>query len=160
MKKRRVVFVILGMVALVATVITLSVNVYHLYVEAEKAQKTAFTGNILTVGREIVQHINADLSRNVDKKPTIADDSAHTRNKQTFLFEFRFQLLTIMATRSSSTRTRPSSVTGVTHFRPTACFPSPSYLLRIVLNYRRFPILFSTISIRTLFVVLFIQSCL
>ena len=87
MKKRRIVFVVLGMLALIATVITLSVNVYHLYVEAEKAQKTAFTGNILTVGREIVQHINADLSRNVDKKPTIADDSAHTRNKQTFLFD-------------------------------------------------------------------------
>ena len=87
MKKRRVVFVVLGMIALVATVITLSVNVYHLYVEAEKAQKTTFTGNILTVGREIVQHINADLSRIDDKKQSVPDDSAHTRNKQTFLFD-------------------------------------------------------------------------
>lgn len=87
MKKRRVVFVVLGMIALIATVITLSVNVYHLYVEAEKAQKTAFTGNILTVGREIVQHINADLSRNNSPKQVPADDSAHTRNKQTFLFD-------------------------------------------------------------------------
>ncbi len=87
MKKRRVVFVILGMVALVATVITLSVNVYHLYVEAEKAQKTAFTGNILTVGREIVQHINADLSRNMDRQQPPSNDSAHTQNKQTFLFD-------------------------------------------------------------------------
>ena len=86
MKKRRVFFVIFGMIALVATVITLSVNVYHLYVEAEKAQKTAFTGNILTVGREIVQHINSELSRG-DRKQPAADDSAHTRNKQTFLFD-------------------------------------------------------------------------
>ena len=87
MKKRRVVFVVLGMIALIATVITLSVNVYHLYMEAEKAQKTAFTGNILTVGREIVQHINANLSRNTDTKQAPADESAHTRNKQTFLFD-------------------------------------------------------------------------
>ena len=88
MKKRRIFFVIFGMIALIATVITLSVNVYHLYVEAEKAQKTAFTGNILTVGREIVQHINSDLSRNTDRKPSSTDDNdAHTRNKQTFLFD-------------------------------------------------------------------------
>lgn len=88
MKKRRVVFVVLGMIALVATVITLTVNVYHLYVEAEKAQKTAFTGNILTVGREIVQHINSDLARSVDrKKAPVSKDSVHTRNKQTFLFD-------------------------------------------------------------------------
>ena len=75
------------MIALIATVITLSINVYHLYVEAEKAQKTAFTGNILTVGREIVQHINADLSKNEDLKEIPSDDSAHTRNKQAFLFD-------------------------------------------------------------------------
>ena len=55
--------------------------------EAEKAQKTAFTGNILTVGREIVQHINADLSRNMDRQQPPSNDSAHTQNKQTFLFD-------------------------------------------------------------------------
>ena len=76
MKKRRIFFVIFGMIALVATVITLAINVYHLYVEAEKAQKTAFTGNILTVGREIVQHINSDLSRSTDRKQPAHDDSA------------------------------------------------------------------------------------
>ena len=58
MKKRRVVFVILGMVALVATVITLSVNVYHLYVEAEKAQKTAFTG---MRALQLAEAIEADI---------------------------------------------------------------------------------------------------
>ncbi|MBP5400872.1 MAG: HAMP domain-containing histidine kinase [Bacteroidales bacterium] len=87
MKKRRIFFVLFGMIALIATVITLSINVYHLYVEAEKAQKTAFTGNILTVGREIVQHINSELSRTDRKQSDDDNDSAHTRNKQTFLFD-------------------------------------------------------------------------
>jgi len=87
MKKRRVVFVVLGLLALIVTVIILSVNVYHLYVEAEKTQKTAFTGNILTVGKEIVQYINDDLNKKVDKKTVSVADSSNTHTKQTFLFD-------------------------------------------------------------------------
>ena len=52
------IFLIWWILLLTILVGALAISFYRLYVQAEKAQKTAFTGEVLKVGREIAEKFN------------------------------------------------------------------------------------------------------
>ena len=87
MKKRKKIWIRIGIIVASVMCILLCFNVYSLYIEAEKAQKTAFTGNILTIGQDIVDKINSELANKENVQKTIASDSAVALTKETFLFD-------------------------------------------------------------------------
>ena len=58
-KHKRFVFILTWLVLILAMVGTLAFSVYQLYREAEKAQKTAFTGKVLVCGKDISDSVNS-----------------------------------------------------------------------------------------------------
>ena len=59
MKHRRRVFIFVWVALVTLMISALSVSVYQLYRQAEKAQKAAFTGKVLIAGKEISDRVNS-----------------------------------------------------------------------------------------------------
>src|SRR5574344_418775 len=90
MKKKRTYLALIGIAFLTLASVFLFINVYHLYIEAEKAQKTTFTGDVLLAGQEIVKEINNEIQLTQKLPESIgieAYDSTLSRTRQTFLFD-------------------------------------------------------------------------
>lgn len=89
MKKQRIIIAILSVSILLITSALLFVNTYLLYMEAEKAQKTAFTGDVLIAGKEIVNKVNSMINLAQDSSSlshnTIADSNDYYI-KHSFLY--------------------------------------------------------------------------
>ena len=89
MKKQRIIIAILSVSILLITSALLFVNTYLLYMEAEKAQKTAFTGDVLIAGKEIVNIVNSMINLAQDSSSlshnTIADSNDYYI-KHSFLY--------------------------------------------------------------------------
>ncbi len=62
MKRKRFIFLTGWILVLIVLVGLLYISFYQLYKQAEKAQKTAFTGEVLRAGRDIANHFNFKIN--------------------------------------------------------------------------------------------------
>lgn len=79
-KHRRVLFILIWLLLILVMIGTLSLSVYQLYQEAEKAQKTAFTGQVLLCGKEISDTVNSLLNSEF-----LSDAEANLRSPRDFV---------------------------------------------------------------------------
>lgn len=92
-KRKRVAWAILWLIVLTIILAVLGFSFYRLYIEAEKAQKTAFTGNVLIAGQKISNMIGENIYKqniSLEKKMrSVVEDSTEVRTKTTFLINKR-----------------------------------------------------------------------
>ena len=69
------IFLIGWILLLLVLVGALGISFYRLYVQAEKAQKTAFTGEVLKVGHEIAKQFNDLINKEYSKDSTFISNS-------------------------------------------------------------------------------------
>lgn len=90
-KRKRIAWAVLWFAVLSFTLTILGISLYRLYIEAEKAQRTTFTGNVLIAGQEIANIIGDSIYKQSETigKRIISDieDSTEVHTKTTFLID-------------------------------------------------------------------------
>lgn len=92
LQKKRIIWAFLWLTLLGCALVILGISFYRLYIEAEKAQRTAFTGKVLLAGQEIATNISDSVFQSHNRDGLLLagnKDSTEIRTKTTFLIDKR-----------------------------------------------------------------------